>query len=443
MIESEMGIYTHPVASPCIRDVGQRLIGNLDPALFDYSFQIVDIQQPNAFALPGGHIYISRGLLCLVNTEDELAGILGHEIMHSELRHSVKKMRRQILPALLQIPGAIVGNVVDENLGNLINTPLNASSQLFLASYSRTHEKQADKGGTRLMAISGYEPSDFPAVLNRLSILIREITGQEEEFTYFDSHPYTPKRVDYLNREILKLSPVSLAGNAPDREKFLRSLDGLCAGDNPDHGVFQGNHFLHPRLDLSIRFPEGWVTDNQPTMVGAIDTTDNQSMVVLGIAPGEEAPEALGVKFDMRLRKEFGVVPDRSEPIDLNGMPAYLVSLRDNTSGGEPVRIHSLWFRLNGVTYQTLGLARESQTENLRNTALSIRTLTKQERESINVHKLRIREALADESLKAFNARTGNLWSVQITAIMNNLDPDVTLAKGQMLKVAVKERYIF
>lgn len=441
MVASEMGIYTHDVATPFIQDMGQGLITKLNPALFEYNFEIVDMQSPNAFALPAGYIYVSRGLLCLVNSEDELAGVLGHEIMHSELRHSVQQMRKRILPALLQIPGAIVGTVVNENLGQLINSPLNAGSQLFLASYSRKHEKQADKGGTLLMAAKGYDPTHFPRVLDNLSLLVETITGHEEEFTYFDSHPYTPKRIKYLNKQIEKLSPAEGESISGSQDDFLRKLDGIYAGNNPAYGVFQENRFLHPGLGLFMRYPEGWAAENRPGMVGAIDTSNNQSMVVMGLTPREEMPEALGTQFAERLLSEYQVVPDRAETVDLNGMPAYLVSLKDETSS-EVVRIYSLWFRLNGQTFQLLGFAPDSQTEELRNTALSIRTLAEQERNSIHVPVLRIRKALEGESIGDFNARTGNLWNDEVTAVMNSLEAESLLEKDQTLKVAVQEKYV-
>lgn len=439
-IASEMGIYTHTITRAYISDVGARLAENLTPGLFEHQFEIVDMSQPNAFALPGGYIYISRGLLCLVNSEDELAGILGHEMGHAELRHSVKQMQRRILPGLLQIPGEIVGVVVNEDLGKLINTPLKAGSKLFLASYSRKHEKQADKFGTRLMAVSGYNPSHFPAVLHKLSVLVEAITGQEEDFTYFDSHPYTPDRVKYLNKEVAKLDHSATTGITSGQDEFLKMLDGICVGDNPAHGIFKENRFLHPGLGLFVSFPQGWITDNQPTMVGALDTSDNQSMVVLGIAEDEE-PETLGIKFSENLRDNYSVIPERSEKVNLNGMPAYLVSLKDSTSG-EVFGIHSLWFRFNEVTYQMLGLAQATKTELLRNTAFSVRTLTPEERNSIDIHTLRIREASAGESIEDFNNRTGNVWDAQITAIMNDIKPGTTLSEGQLLKVALKEDYV-
>lgn len=439
-VASEMGIYTHSITTPYIAKIGERLCDNLDPGLFNHRFEIVDMKQPNAFALPGGYIYISRGLLCLVNSEDEVAGILAHEIMHAELRHSVKQMRRGIIPGLLQIPGAVVGAVVNENLGQWINTPINAGSKLILASYSRKHEKQADKSGTRLMALSGYNPSHFPVVLNNLSKLVEAITGQEEEFSYFDSHPYTPNRIKYLHKEVEKLSVDTKTEIISKQEEFVRMFDGICVGDNPAYGVFNENLFLHPDLNLFVAFPEGWATGNQPTMVGTIDTSDNQSMVVLGLSPQEKMPEDLGQQFTDTLQKKYNVIPDWSGNIDLNGIPAYLVSLRDSTRG-EVFGIHSLWFRLNDVSFQMLGLAKDSKTELLRKTALSVRTLTIEEHNSIKIQTLRVREAMAGESIKDFNARTGNVWDVEITAIMNNMEPDITLDAGQLLKITVKENY--
>jgi len=176
-------------------------------------------------------------------------------------------------------------------------------------------------------------------------------------------------------------------------------------------------------------------------MVGAIDTIDNQSMVVMGVSIENEMPEALGLQFTEKLQNKHGVIPDRSGNIDLNGIPAYLVSIRDSTRG-EVFGIHSLWFRLNDVTLQMLGLAIDSKTELLRSTALSVRTLTIEERNSIKIHTLRIREALAGESIKDFNARTGNVWDVEITAIMNNIEPDIALDVGQLVKITVKENYV-
>ncbi len=440
-IENEMGIYSYKITSDYVKNVGERLIENINPVLFNYNFQVVEMKEPNAFALPGGHIYISRGLLCLLNNEDELAGILGHEIAHSELRHSVKQMRRGIIPALLQLPGEVVGVVVNENLGQIINSPLNTSSQLFLASYSRKHEKQADKYGTRLMAATGYNPEHFPIVLNNLTSLLEVLTGEKEEFGYFDSHPYTPKRVKYLNDEIKKISPAELPGITENKLDFLNQMSGICVGVNPANGIFNENNFLHPELDIFVSFPKGWATDNQPNVVGAIDTVDNKSMVVIGISDKDKMPDEIGKEFLQGLKEQYNVKPEKAESIDFKGMPAYLVALKDST-GGEVIGIYSLWFRINDITFQMLGLAKKDNLEQLKNTALSIRSLTIEERKSIEMLVLRIEKAKEGESIDEFNARTGNCWKTDITAVINSIDAATKLTEGQILKIAVKEKYI-
>lgn len=441
LIASEMGIYSHASTSTYVKGIGDRLAVNVGSRLFDYKFEVVEMQEPNAFALPGGYIYVSRGLLCMINSEDELAGILGHEIVHSELRHSVQQMKKSIIPALLQVPGAVVGVVVDENLGKLINTPINASSKLFLASYSRKHEKEADTYGMRLMAKSGYNPAHFPVALHNLTQLVEVITGEKEEFTYFDSHPYTPKRVKYLNEQVGQMTYTQKPGIASTKNDFLHKLDGICVGPNPELGIFRDNEFLHPEMNLYMSFPEGWVTDNQPTAVGAMDTSDNKSMVVLGVAPVNTSPDSLGMQFVENLKAKNKVLPSRATALDLNGMAAYLVSITDST-GGEVMGIHSLWFRFNNTTFQLLGIATLDKMEALKKTALSIRKLSAEERQSIEMLSLRIREAKQGETLTQFCQRTGNAWNTELTAAMNNIKKDAALSQGQLLKIALKEKYV-
>jgi predicted Zn-dependent protease len=143
-VEEQIGIYQAAVTTDYIREIGNRLVDNLKDHEFDFQFQIADQWEPNAFALPGGYIYFSRGLLILANDEGELAGVLGNEISHVTERHSARQQERSIVPGLLSLPGAIVGNVVNEDLGNLINTPINMIGQVSLATYSRKQESDSD-----------------------------------------------------------------------------------------------------------------------------------------------------------------------------------------------------------------------------------------------------------------------------------------------------------
>ena len=440
-IKQEMGHYKHPVTSAYVQQIGDRLIQHLKAPKFEYNFTIVEMKEPNAFALPAGHIYISRGLLCLTNTEDEIAGILGHEIVHSELRHSVKQMRKAIIPAILQIPGELVGVFVNEQMGSLINTPIAAGNELFLASYSRKHEREADAIGAKLMASAGYDATHLPQVLHNLSVLIKEITGEEEEFSYFDSHPYTPRRVSDLHKEIATLEYPQKPGITTTKEDYLKRITGIIVGDNPAHGIFRENKFLHPDLKLCVEFPKEWITDNKPTVVGALDKDDNQNIIVLGMAKENNAPAEIAEGFVKNLDKEHGIKPDTIISSKVNGIPAYWVKITDN-SGRNPVVMQSMWFRLNEVSYQVIGVSKPEKTETINAAFQTVRPITQKEADSIEVKHLGYAKANTGESIGAFNKRTGNIWNVELTAAMNNVKKDVKLESGQLLKIVTKERYI-
>lgn len=155
----------------------------------------------------------------------------------------------------------------------------------------------------QLMARAGYEPTQFPLVLDNLSNLVEVMTGNKETFSYFDSHPYTPKRVESLNKEVLKVDQTAKPNITANRLEFLNRLDGTCFGNHPANGIFQGNNFLHPEFNIFMSFPDGWFTDNQATMVGAIDTLDNQNLMVMGVSSEDKMPEDLGPEFVEMLKK--------------------------------------------------------------------------------------------------------------------------------------------
>lgn len=437
----QMGIYNHERARNYVQSIGHRLIDQIDDPFFDYQFELVDMQEPNAFALPGGYIFVSRGLLCVANSEDELAGVIGHEIVHSENRHAIQQMRKSIFPVLLQLPGAIVGTVVNEDLGNLINIPISAGSELLLSKYSRNHEKEADQLGIRIVARAGYSPGELAVILQNLSREVEAITGEEEEFSYFDSHPFTPNRVRDINKEVGKISTNLRDPIVASHEEFLKQLEGIHYWDNPANGIFKGDTFMHPDLGIFFIVPEGWNTFNTPEYVGAADEENERGMVYLGLADTNAAPRYLGEKFVSKLKEKHDTEPDRNENIDLNGLDAYLVSIIDRT-GSEPVGIHNLWFKLNEYTFQVIGASYQTEYELLVKSANTLRMLSEQEKKSIEVPVLRYVSAIEGESLKELSDRTENEWDPKLTAVMNNIPEEETLKEKQLVKIARIEKYI-
>jgi len=437
MVEVLMGIYTDEDMTAYISAIGNKLVASLEKNPFEFQFQIVDDPIPNAFALPGGYVYVTRGILSLTTSEDELACIMGHEIIHVIDRHSIKQMRSSILPNMLELPGAIVGNVVSEDLGNLLNAPINTGNRLMLSSYSRKHETASDTKGIELAGKAGYDPHAMTAILERLSRAVEILTNEKEKKSYFDSHPFTPDRVEKINKTIPKLDEVERSSIAAD---YPAPLNGLLFGYNPAKGIFKEQQFLHPELNFTILFPDEWETSNQPTSVAAIHQ-DRKAGIFLGLEDPSKSPEEYARVFEQEIEKKYGRKPSRSEPRTINNHKGYLISMDDNT-GEETMYIHILWLKMNGHLFKLIGIAPKSFESDLQKTARSLRALSSAERNAIEKREIKLVKANKKETLEELGKRYNSAVNTSITALINGLEEDVKLNKGQVMKIVVREKYI-
>jgi len=437
VVEVLMGLYVDKEMNEYVSNVGTRLVNEIEKNPFDFNFYIADTHIPNAFALPGGYIYVTRGILALINTEDELAGILAHEIIHVTERHSVKQMRGSILPGLLQLPGNIVGTVVDKDLGTMLNSPLTTSNKLFLASYSRSHETEADKKGAELAGKAGYDPLALGIILERLAYTIEQITDEAEQKSYFDYHPYTPDRVRRIEKKSSKLEWTETEKVSGD---FPVPLSGLVVGLNPSQGIFREEVFIHPDLNFSINFPDEWECFNQSIAVGAVQK-DQLGAIFVGLEDPSLSPEKHAMKFEENLEKSHGIKPALSEPRTVNENSGYLISLEDQ-SGDIIMYIHILWLNMDNKIFKLIGIAPKSLEPDLRTSALSLRTLTEDERYGVNVHKLKIVSARESETLNELNERSTGVLDITLISLINGLDVNKTLTSDQLIKIVTEQKYI-
>ena len=438
-VETDMGIYQDARKTEYLNRLGQRLAEtNADPT-FDYRFAVVDQYDPNAFALPGGYIYVSRGLLVLTNSEDELADVIAHEIIHVSRRHSAKQMAKARLPLLFALPGAIVGGVVNENLGNLLMAPAAIIGGAYLASHSRQDEFESDQLGQRLAAEAGYDPAALAFILARLEAFVEVYTGQKRIPGFFDTHPSTPDRVDRVLRDAQKIGWRPRGGMSKSRADYLGRLDGLLVGEDPAMGVFQGRTFLHPELDLSVNFPKGWKLMNTRQAVYALAPQED-GVVALGVGGKGTDPQQAAEQFRQAFYQKYRVQPNESKSLNIGDLPAHLLTYTD-TSGNEPVHMHFLWIAYRGLLYQFIGLAPERYRPVLQDTATSFRPLTSSERSSIREIRLRVAPARSGETLAQFSKRMGNGWSPELTAAVNGIDSNLRLQQGQLIKIAVSQPY--
>jgi predicted Zn-dependent protease len=438
LVEQQIGIYSSPRAQAYLDALGQRLATVADDSRWEFKFQIVDQSEPNAFAIPGGGIYVSRGLLALATSEDELAGVLGHEIAHVTERHSARQQKRGFLPRLLTLPGNVVGGVVGENLGNLINAPINTVGGAWLSKYSRGQESDADKVGLGTAARAGYEPAALAVILKRLEQDMEAQTGDERRFSIFDSHPMTDSRVRKINKRVSRLKAAPAPPIAANQAAFYAKLDGMWWGENVENGLFRDNRFLHPTMGFTITFPHRWQHKNTPEYVISVHP-QKEAMVLLGVLEDERNPEALGTAFVKDMKKRAGLDPVTTRSADIGSFPAYVVTYL-YSSGRAAAYLHFAWVSMEGVTYQMVGLAPEKHRQLLRAAALSLRPLTETERRTVTGKRLRIVPAQDGEHLAELGARSGNAWPPGYTALVNGVGNDVVLKEGQLIKIVREER---
>ncbi len=436
-VEKSIGYVPDRPLQRWVQQIAQRLAAHSPRRDVEYHFYVVDMIEPNAFALPGGHVYVSRGLLALVNSEDELACVLGHEIGHVAARHSVQRATVATPFALvLGIPTAIVG-AVSGILGDVLGGVSSLAAGVVIAPYSRQQERDADRIGLKLAAQAGWDPRAMSGFLHTLERDQQLAAGGPRRPTFFDSHPSTPSRVRDPAEFAGSLEPAARNAIAGDRASLLARLDGLLVGENPREGVFQEELFLHPVLGFGIRFPEGWKTANARSYVAASDPDDEKVLVVLQLAAEGNDPVA-GARAD-GLDEE---VTGRLEPVGIHGLDAVRFEGERRGAGFELT-----WIAHRGHVYRIVASAPRAefgrQRATLRDVARSFHALDESERARILEDRLRTARSRDGESLAALVERTGASWSAEQAAVANALEAEEPLEAGRLVKVPLPERFGF
>lgn len=272
-----------------IQRVGERVARNSHRNQLSYVFTLVDSPDVNAFALPGGYIYIHRGLLAYLNSEAELAAVLGHEIGHVTARHSVRQQSQSTAWGLLG-QAAAIGTGVGA-VGDLTSVMGNA----FVRGYGRDMELEADGLGAQYLARSGYDPQamiEVVKVLKSQEDFAREQAARRGEAPaqggyhgLFDTHPDNDRRL----QEVIGPARALVGGNQEvGRDAFLQQLDGLVFGDSAASGIRRGRHFYHGELDFTLTYPQGWQLVNRAdVLIG--HTPDEQAFIAMTLEPADKA----------------------------------------------------------------------------------------------------------------------------------------------------------
>ncbi|MBW2414857.1 MAG: M48 family metalloprotease [Deltaproteobacteria bacterium] len=433
-VEQQMGLVEDPALVSYVERLGVRIARHSPRQDVTYRFHVVDMQVPNAFALPGGYIYVSRGLLALTNDESELAGVLGHEIGHVASHHAAERETQAagagLLSTLVSILAAAFGGGV---AGDVVSDMGQMAAAGHVASYGRDQEREADELGQKMAAESGYDPAGMSHFLQRLGRVTELQTGEPEIPTFLDSHPATYERA---RTTAWRASSLQVSNEAPlsaTRAAYLGRLVGLSVGENPAQGVFSGGRFIQPQLGIAIDFPPGWTTVNQADRVGAF-TGNSDALVALEFQRGSEDPS---VAADSFARAQKLTLRNRART-SVAGSSAYRAQA--NTSDSRTLDL--TWIAAERGTWRVVGQCARSRygsySASFEAVARSFRKASARELSSIRVKRLYVVRAKPGESLADLSRRSRSAWSTRQTAVYNGLDESTRFAGGELVKVVVE-----
>jgi predicted Zn-dependent protease len=417
---AELGRLQDEALQAYVQEVGARVAAHARHGAFDYRFQVVDAWTPNAFALPGGAIFLSRGLLALTSSEDELANLLAHEIVHVANRHAAAQ---QFVVSATPFAFGWWG-----------------ASQV--AAYARDQEREADDGGQRMAAAAGYDPAAMASLLRALEQEERLQLGASRLPSFLQHHPANTERMAAAFSLGAELN--ARAGRAPrDPAAHLRRLEGLVVDANPAEGVFLGSRFVHPDLGFALSFPDGWKLVNTTRMVAAFSPQRTARFALEGAGAGDDPKVAAG-RFLASEARALGARIVAAQSLEIDGRPAYEVRGQLLTPAG--VMAGQLtWIAHDGAVYRLSAAAPAPLAERYfgraRAMARSFRAITPEERAAIDVQRLRVVPALPGEDVAALSRRSGNAWDPARTAVLNGLLPGAPIEGGRLVKVVVSEPY--
>jgi len=320
-----------------VERVGRRIAvqSSLSNAQNDFTVTLLNSSVNNAFAIPGGYVYITRQLMALCNDEAEMAGVLGHEVGHVAAMHGQRRQkaatRNAIGGALLQVlTGAVLG---DSALGGMLQKGIGTGSQLLTLKFSRSQEYEADDLGIRYLGTAGYDPkalSNMLASLAAQSALDARVAGQSSGVPEWAStHPDPASRV---TRALNEARQSRATGTLRNREAFLNALDGVTYDDDPGQGIVKGSSFLHPELRLAFTAPNGYTIANGTQEV-TINGSGGQAQFN-GRAYSGNLNQYLTTVFQS-LSSKASLSSDTIQRTTINGMPAAYATMRANSKSGQ------------------------------------------------------------------------------------------------------------
>ena len=438
------GAYEDPELQAYVTRIGERLAAVSELPELDFTFTVLNSEVINAFALPGGYVYITRGLLALADNEAELAGVMAHEIGHVTARHSAQRYSRGVLAQ----GGLAIGTIVAGVLGggaaaDLVQQAGGLGAQAYLAGYSRDQEFQADELGVRYLARAGYDPTAMSSFLDKLERndqLMRRLAGRDgadPASSWFATHPRTPDRV-------LRAAEQASAAIAGDgriaRDEYLDRIDGMIYGEDPSQGLVRGRTFVHPDLRFAFDVPQGYRTVNTPAAV--IGQGQNSLMKFDAVRVPEDRDVGAYLARDWAQELGAGRLGNVAQS-QVNGMPAASAVAPGQLDDGRPVTVALAALRAGDervyrFMFLSPGRMSSAQADAYQATVNSFRRLSADEAAAIDARRLQVVTVEPGQDVEDFARRMAvDALPQEQFLLLNGLDPGDSLAPGQQVKLVV------
>jgi predicted Zn-dependent protease len=407
-----------------VNQIGQGMARRSERPELAWEFHVLDDASVNAFAMPGGFIFVTRGLLTHMTNEAQLASVLGHEIAHVTARHSVQQMSRQQAASLALGLGSVFSETVAE-YGQLASLGLG----LLFLSYSRSHETQADQLGFHYALDRGYDTREMGQVFEMFR-RNAQMAGVGRLPEWQSSHPDPGNRIQDVQR-MVAASAEDFSAKRVGEDEFLGHLDGMAFGEDPRAGFFRGGLFLHPDLEFQLAFPDGWARQNAADAVTAI-SPDRDAVIQLRGAEGSAAEAA------RRFRDQDGLQAGAPSSGTIHGSRAVTTEFTAQGGQNESIRGIVTFIEFGGATWGILAYSVGERFSSYRTTFIrshdSFERLTDPAALAAQPLRMRIDRAPRAMSLQQFNSEMPSSIPLAELALINGLDETAQLRAGQPVK---------
>jgi predicted Zn-dependent protease len=425
-VAQEIGLINDQALQNYVQQVGAGLAAKSERPNLPWTFRAVDDPSPNAFALPGGYIFVTRGLLDLMGNEAELASVLGHEIGHVTARHSVQQMSQQQLAQLALGVGSILSPTVAQ-LGDVASQGLG----LLFLKYGRDDERQADDLGFRYALSQNYDVREMDDVFRSLQRM-GEASNQSPLPNWLATHPGEAERIQTIDQKLAQLQPSQLANAKVGAQEFMNRVNGLVYGANPRNGFFQNGTFYHPDLRFQITLPSGWQGQNLTQAVIGV-SQQQDAMIQLTLAK-ESSPETAARTF----LSQQGIQAGQASRETVNGVPAVASTVQAQTEQGT-IQGLAAFFTFNNSTYQVLAYTSAakyaSYADVFRRSLGSFATVTDQRILNVQPNKVSVVALPQAMTLAQFAQRYPSSIPIAELAIVNQVESaNTSIPAGTLLK---------